>query len=75
MKDLGALVNAANKKISAKKQRKNVQSLEHLIAGSGVSSSSGPVVDLEVEERPEDPVQEPAKKQEGRLPSASEGLV
>jgi hypothetical protein len=34
MKDLGALVNAASKKISAKKKRKNVQSLEHLIAGS-----------------------------------------
>lgn len=52
MKDLGAYVNAAHKKISAKKRRKNVQSLEHLISGSRVSLSSGPVVDLEGEDPP-----------------------
>jgi hypothetical protein len=50
MKDLGALVNAASKKISAKRRRKNVPYLEHLIAGSGPGSTSGPVVDLEGDE-------------------------
>ncbi|KEH17193.1 hypothetical protein MTR_0034s0130 [Medicago truncatula] len=63
MKDLGALVSAGSKKISAKKRRKNVQSLEHLIAGIGVGSSFGPVVDLEGEDPPEELVQKPAKKE------------
>jgi len=47
MKDLGALVNEANKKVTAKKRRKNAQSLEHLIIGSGLGSTSSSVVDLE----------------------------
>jgi hypothetical protein len=69
MKYLGALVNAANKKISAKKKCKNVQSLEHLIAGSGSGSTPGPLVDLEGEEPPEELVQESAKRQRVRVPS------
>jgi mevalonate pyrophosphate decarboxylase len=60
-KDLGALVNAASRKLSAKKKRKDVHSLEHLIAGSATGSSSGPVVDLEVEEPSEELVQDSAK--------------
>jgi mevalonate pyrophosphate decarboxylase len=68
-KDLGALVNAASKKISAKKKRKNVQSLEHLISGSGPSSTPGPVVDLEGEEPPEELAQDSAKRQRVRVPS------
>jgi hypothetical protein len=69
MKDLGALVNAASKKISAKKRCKNVQSLEHLIAGSGPGSTSSPVVDLEGEDPSEELVQESAKRQEVGTPS------
>jgi hypothetical protein len=69
MKDLGALVNAASKKISAKKWCKNVQSLEHLIAGSAPGSSSGPVVDLEGEEPYEELVQDSAKRQKVGMPS------
>jgi hypothetical protein len=67
-KDLVALVNAASKKISAKKKRKNVQSPEHLIAGSAPGSSSGPVVDLEGEEPSEELVQDSAKKQRLMMP-------
>jgi hypothetical protein len=69
MKDLGALVNAASKKIASKKKQKNVQSLEHLIAGSAPGSSSGPVVDLEGDEPSEELVQDSAKKQRVRVPS------
>lgn len=69
MKDLGALVNAASKKISATKRQKNVQFLEHLVSGSGVNSSFGPVVDLEGEDPPEDLAQELAKKQKVGTPS------
>jgi hypothetical protein len=69
IKDLGVLVNAATKKISAKKRRKNVQSLEHLIAGSGAGSTSGPVVDLEGEDSPEELGHEPANRQRVRVPS------
>jgi hypothetical protein len=69
MKDLGALVNAAGKKISTKKKSKNVQSLEHLVAGSSPGSSSHPVVDLEGEDPPQVQVQEPAKKQKVGVPS------
>ncbi|RHN51030.1 hypothetical protein MtrunA17_Chr6g0463961 [Medicago truncatula] len=69
MKDLGALASTASKKISAKKRRKNVQSLEHLIAGFGVGSSSGPVVDLEGEDPLEELVQESAKKQKVGTPT------
>jgi hypothetical protein len=68
-KDLGALVNAASKKITAKKKRKNVQSLEHLISGSGPSSTPGPVVDLDGEEPSEELVQDSAKRQRVRVPS------
>jgi hypothetical protein len=68
-KDFGALVNAASKKISAKKKRKNVQSLEHLVAGSSPSSSSDPVVDLEGDEPSEELVQDPVKRQRVRMPS------
>ncbi|RHN74308.1 putative transposase (putative), gypsy type [Medicago truncatula] len=69
MKDLGVYVNAAHKKIYAKKRRKNVQSLEHHIVGSGVGSSFGPVVDLEGEDPPEELVQESVKKQKVGTPS------
>jgi hypothetical protein len=69
MKDLGALVNAASKKISAKKRHKNVQSLEHLIAGSGPGSTSSPVVDLEGEDPSEELVQESVKWQKVGTPS------
>jgi mevalonate pyrophosphate decarboxylase len=69
MKDLGALVSAASKKNSAKKKRKNVQSLEHLVAGSGLGSTSGPVVDLEGEEPSEELWQDSAKRQKVRVPS------
>ncbi|RHN51863.1 hypothetical protein MtrunA17_Chr6g0473821 [Medicago truncatula] len=69
MKDLGAFVSAATKNISAKKWRKNLQSLEHLIAGFGVGSSFGPVADLEGEDPPEELVQESAKKQKVGTPS------
>jgi len=69
MKDLGALVNAASKKISAKKRRKNVQSLEHLIAGSFPGSTSSPMVDLEGDGPPEETVQELAKRQKVGTPS------
>jgi len=44
VKDLQALVNEANKKVAAKKRRKNFQSLDHLIAGFGPASTSSPVV-------------------------------
>ncbi|RHN40842.1 hypothetical protein MtrunA17_Chr8g0359391 [Medicago truncatula] len=74
MKDLGALVSAGSKKISAKKRRKNVQSLEHLIAGIGVGSSFGPVVDLEGEDPPEELVQKPAKKEKVGTPSKQSDL-
>ncbi|KEH38083.1 hypothetical protein MTR_2g460920 [Medicago truncatula] len=60
MKDLGVFVNATYKKVSAKKRLKNVQSSNHLIAGSRVRSSSGPMVHLEGEDHPEELVQEPA---------------
>jgi hypothetical protein len=63
MKDLGALVNAASKKISAKKRRKNIQSTEHLIAGFSPSSTSGPVVDLEGEDPSEELAQESTTRQ------------
>jgi hypothetical protein len=52
MKNLGALVGAASKKIYAKKRRKNVQSLEHLISSSGPGSTFSPLVDLEGEDPP-----------------------
>ena len=68
-KDLGALVNAASKKLSAKKKRKNVQSLEHLISGSGPSSTPGPVVDLDREEPYEELVHDPSKRQRVRVSS------
>jgi hypothetical protein len=68
-KDLGALVNAASRKLSAKKKRKHVQSLEHLIAGSAPGSSSGPVVDLEGEEPSEELVHDSAKRQRVRTSS------
>jgi hypothetical protein len=63
MKDLGALVNAASKKNSVKKKRKNVQSLEHLVSGSSPGSSSHPEVDLEGEDPPKGLVQESVKRQ------------
>jgi hypothetical protein len=69
MKDMGALVNSKSKKISAKKRRKNVQSLEHLIAGFGPGSTSGPVVDLEGEDPSEQLERESAKKQKMGTPS------
>lgn len=69
MKDLGALVNATHKKVSAKKRRKNVQSLEHLVSGSGVGLSSSPVVDLEGEGLFEGSVQESPKGQKVGTPS------
>ena len=56
MKDLQALVNEANKKVIAKKRRKIVQSIGHLIAGSGPSSTSDLVVVLEGEDRHEERV-------------------
>jgi hypothetical protein len=62
-------VNAASKKISAKKRRKDVHSLENLIDGSGSGSASGPVVDLEGEEAPQELVLESAKRQRVRVPS------
>jgi mevalonate pyrophosphate decarboxylase len=69
MKDLGALVNATSKKISAKKNRKNVQSLDHPVAGSGPGSTYGPVVDLEGDEPSEELVQDSAKRQRVRVSS------
>jgi len=69
MKDLGALVNEANKKVSAKRWRKNVQSMEHLITGSGSGSTSGPVVDLEGDGPPEELVQEPSNRKKVGTPS------
>jgi len=69
MKNLGALVNEANKKVTAKKRRKNVQSLEHLITGSGLGSTSSHVVDLEGDGPPEEPVQDPAKRKKVGTPS------
>jgi len=62
MKDLQALVNEANKKVPAKKRRKNVRSVDHLKAGSDPGSTSGPVVDLEGDDRFEEKVQEPGKR-------------
>ena len=49
-------MNEANKKVAAKKRRKNVQFVDHHIAGSGLGSTSGPVVDLEGEDRPKERV-------------------
>jgi len=69
MKDLGALVNEASKKVSAKKRRKNVQSLEHLIAGSSPGSTSSLVVDLEGDGPLEELVQEPVKRKKVGTPS------
>jgi len=69
MKDLVALVNEANKKVTTKKQRKNVQSLEHLITGSSLGSTSSPVVDLEGDGPLEELVQEPAKRKKVGTPS------
>jgi len=69
MKDLGALVNKANKKVAAKKRRKNVQSLEHLIAGSGSGSTSGPVVDLEGDGPSEELVPDSVKRRKVGTPS------
>jgi len=40
-------VNAASKKLPAKKRRRNVQSLEHLVSSTGTGVSSEAVVDLE----------------------------
>jgi len=62
MKDLQALLNEANKKVIAKKRHKNAQSVDLLKAGSDPRSTSGPVQDLEGEDRPEEGVQEPAKR-------------
>jgi len=62
MKDLHALVNDTNNKVAAKKRRKNVQFVDHLIVGSSPGSSSGPVVDLEGEDHSEEKVQEPVKR-------------
>jgi hypothetical protein len=69
MKDLGALVNAASKKISSKKKRKNIQSLENLIAGFGPGSTSGHVVDLEGDEPSDELAQDSAKRQRVRVSS------
>jgi len=69
MKDLGALVNKANKKVAAKKRRNNVQSLEHLIAGSGSGSTPGPVVDLEGDGPPRELVQDSVKRRKVGTPS------
>jgi len=69
MKDLGALVNEANKKVTAKKRRKNAQSLEHLITRSGLDSTSSLVVDLEGGGPSEELVQEPAKRKKVGTPS------
>jgi len=62
MKDLGAFVNEANKRVTAKKRRKNAQSLEHLITRCGLDSTSSLVVDLEGGGPSEELVQEPAKR-------------
>jgi len=69
MKDLGAPVNEANKKVTAKKRRKNAQSLEHLITGSGLGLTSSLVVDLEGDGPSEELVQEPAKRKKVGTPS------
>ena len=47
MKNLQTLMNEANKKVAAKKQRKVVPNVDQLMAGSGPGLTSGPVVDLE----------------------------
>jgi len=57
MKDLQALVNERSKKVVVKNRRENVQPVGHLIATSGEGSTSGPVVDLEEEDRFEERVQ------------------
>jgi len=69
MKDLQALVNETSKKVSTKNWRRDVQSVGHLIVGSGPGSTSGPVVDLEGEDRSEERVQEPAKRRRVETPS------
>jgi len=47
MKNLHALVNEANKKVAAKKRWKVVPTVDQLVAGSGLGSTSSHVVDLE----------------------------
>jgi len=46
MKNLQALVNEDNK-VTSKKQRKAVPTVDQLVARSGPGSTSSPVVDLE----------------------------
>lgn len=69
MKYLHALVNEANKKVAAKKQRKNFQSLYHLIAGFGIGLTSGPMANLEGDGRPDELVQESVKRRKVETPS------
>lgn len=69
MKDLGALVNVASKKLSAKKRRRNVQSLERLVSSSGVGAPSDAVVDLEREDPAEELEQEVVKRRKAGTPS------
>jgi len=68
MKNLQALVNEANKKVAAKKQRKVVPSVDQLMAGSGPSSTSSPVVDLEEGGRSDERAQEPVKRRRVETP-------
>jgi hypothetical protein len=69
MKDLQTLVNKANKKVATKKRHKNIHSVDQLIAGPDLGSTSSPVVDLEGEDRAEEKVQEPVKRRRVETPS------
>jgi len=62
-------VNEVNKKVAAKKRRKIVQSVDQLVAGSGIGSAFGLVVDLEEGDRSEERVQEPMKRRRVETPS------
>jgi len=69
MKNLQTLMNEANKKVAAKKQRKVVPNVDQLMAGSGPGLTSGPVVDLEEGGRSDERVQEPEKRRMVETPS------
>jgi len=69
MKGLQALVNETSKKVAAKNRRKNTQYMSHLLVGASPGSTSRPIVDLEGEDRPEERVQEPAKRKRMETPT------
>ena len=62
-------MNEANKKVDAKKRRKEVTIVDQLVAGSGLGSTSSPVVDLEEGGCYDERVQEPVKRRRVETPS------